>query len=1166
MQPVTGDYTAESEVGGQTLVADFSIDRSNQLGTTQIIDLEVETDQVTFQWTAPDDHLSFLVRVNPFPFDETVTGEIVVPGSQRHAVVDAALVPGRSYQAVVWGFSNDVETPGPIQSPFLLGSDSEIFEAPTLELEIHSVEFTQAIQEWQDLDEFKTYLQNNGEPPVPIVTAKPMAVRVYFKEVERLASVRVVLSGAASAQDIVTLQPGCTPEMSRVREGNCRSADLYFTPPSGVWSVAVEVFDLQSNQLDIDNFTMTSTDSDAMVLRAVRVCSERIENPSGSITWNCSPQERLGDLIGFLRTTMPTDDVSVEVTNHSVRREPTLANYDSNGNGKLDPTELGAWWGDIARDIDSLFSLFDRFRSLAGEQRYYYGMVRNDVPGVTGGVGLTPGRGAASRLNAIRLGVETNDEVVAHEVGHMLGRPHTDTGEPQAVGNQPPGCYNTATATNPPADWDYADNRIQSGPANNPSFEVGFDVMRRAAIDPQNNFDWMGYCTPRWIAPFTYREALDGLNPSILGSILAEDGEFWLVAGTLEGGNLELDPLFEFETTASTDPGIGPYRIDVLDAAGDTQFTRFFTPANPTTETTGEDGEVPPFFVELVPVQPAADEIIVRDPGGATIGDFELEGDAPEVTITAPAGGETISGLFDLTWDTVDPDSTSHTWRVQYSADGGAAWQSIGANLTEPSLTVNFGTLPGSIGQALVRVFASDGVNTGEGISNTFSVDQKLPSAEITFPEDGALFREGELVWLQGFAYDVDDGFLDGAALQWSSSLDGPLGSSAQLPITNLTAGAHQITMMATDSDGNTASDAIGLIVDATPPLLTLSAPPSLTARSCAVVSIDAQDEPGGSGLATLEYSLDGGDTWTAIEPQFKFVVPGVEQIHLIARAIDNAGNLSADERRYYFERECDDADLSVDKEGARDPAIVGKELAYTIWVTNHGPLTATEVQMTDELPDSVELLSVTQSQGSCAGENGTVSCELGDIAAGEWVTVDIVVKPTRPETITNTAAASSNQIDPDGSNNEASVSTAVHGPINSRVFRVRLSGENEVPPVETDERGLGAMILFRRGNELLYVINVRRPMEITSIHIHCGAGGANGLVGATLYDDGPTGRRAFVGRIVAPDDGNACGWTDLDTMITALRSGNTYINVHTLDNPTGEIRGQLEPVRNLWD
>jgi hypothetical protein len=67
----------------------------------------------------------------------------------------------------------------------------------------------------------------------------------------------------------------------------------------------------------------------------------------------------------------------------------------------------------------------------------------------------------------------------------------------------------------------------------------------------------------------------------------------------------------------------------------------------------------------------------------------------------------------------------------------------------------------------------------------------------------------------------------------------------------------------------------------------------------------------------------------------------------------------------------------------------------------------------------------------------------------------------------------------------------------------------------------------------------------------------------------GPVSGTLAEGTITAPDAGNVCGWTDLASVLAALESGNTYVNVHTNDGvppastgpgdfPGGEIRGQV--------
>jgi hypothetical protein len=44
-------------------------------------------------------------------------------------------------------------------------------------------------------------------------------------------------------------------------------------------------------------------------------------------------------------------------------------------------------------------------------------------------------------------------------------------------------------------------------------------------------------------------------------------------------------------------------------------------------------------------------------------------------------------------------------------------------------------------------------------------------------------------VWVEGDAYDVDTGTLSAEQLQWSSSIDGPLGMGASLGVSTLSVG-----------------------------------------------------------------------------------------------------------------------------------------------------------------------------------------------------------------------------------------------------------------------------------------------------------------------------------------------------------------------------------------
>ena len=129
-----------------------------------------------------------------------------------------------------------------------------------------------------------------------------------------------------------------------------------------------------------------------------------------------------------------------------------------------------------------------------------------------------------------------------------------------------------------------------------------------------------------------------------------------------------------------------------------------------------------------------------------------------------------------------------------------------------------------------------------------------------------------------------------------------------------------------------------------------------------------------------------------------------------------------------------------------------------------------------------------------------------------------------------------------------------------SRNFRAHLSGENEVPPVDTNAQGQAKFRLDRAGDELHYKLIIANVENVFAAHVHCAPANANGPIGVTLFSGGPTSVSGPLaeGTVTAPDDGNGCGWETLDDVIAAMRSGDAYVNVHTLANRSGEIRGQI--------
>jgi uncharacterized repeat protein (TIGR01451 family) len=110
-------------------------------------------------------------------------------------------------------------------------------------------------------------------------------------------------------------------------------------------------------------------------------------------------------------------------------------------------------------------------------------------------------------------------------------------------------------------------------------------------------------------------------------------------------------------------------------------------------------------------------------------------------------------------------------------------------------------------------------------------------------------------------------------------------------------------------------------------------------------------------------------------------------------------------------------ADLSLSAPDTAIRVLRGQTLTWRATVRNSGPANATDVTLFDTLPPGVSYQSATPSQGSCANTWGTVSCDLGGLAAGESAVVDLKVTADSEGMIANTASVQGAQSDPTADN-----------------------------------------------------------------------------------------------------------------------------------------------------
>ncbi|MEN8207233.1 MAG: GEVED domain-containing protein [Pseudomonadota bacterium] len=257
-------------------------------------------------------------------------------------------------------------------------------------------------------------------------------------------------------------------------------------------------------------------------------------------------------------------------------------------------------------------------------------------------------------------------------------------------------------------------------------------------------------------------------------------------------------------------------------------------------------------------------------------------GKAPTVTIVQPFDGLIIieGQPVILSANAFDAEDGDIGASVQWSSDlhgvlGAGAFLEIG--------------LPPGDQILLATVTDSDGniVSHSVNISVLFN---NPPSVDIYSPTNGISIVEGEQLVLDGYAVDSEDGNLT-ASIQWSSNIDGMLGSGSALNIM-LTPGAHTLTASVTDQWGKSAeaTTAVTVIVNA-PPTVTITTPAgdmSVVEGDSLMLSGNANDDEDGVLTQAIQWSsdIDGAlGTGASVE-----VMLSVGTHQLTATVIDSHG------------------------------------------------------------------------------------------------------------------------------------------------------------------------------------------------------------------------------------------------------------------------------------
>jgi uncharacterized repeat protein (TIGR01451 family) len=195
------------------------------------------------------------------------------------------------------------------------------------------------------------------------------------------------------------------------------------------------------------------------------------------------------------------------------------------------------------------------------------------------------------------------------------------------------------------------------------------------------------------------------------------------------------------------------------------------------------------------------------------------------------------------------------------------------------------------------------------------------------------------------------------------------------------------------------------------------------------------------AGQVTLDTHGSGFDTLLAV-----YTGTSVDQLTPIA-ANDNDGSAN-NSSGLYFEAKSDvEYEIAVDGYNGADGNITlnwslnssatadlsaaisssvtspdGTTIVYTVTATNHGPQTATNIQLTVSLDPALSLVSAP----GCAANGQTLACAVGTLDNGATASVQITATAPSGGNYQISAGASSDLPDPESGNNIAIVSAAV--------------------------------------------------------------------------------------------------------------------------------------------